>query len=110
MGLLGRWRIFTQKEDGSDSIGTGVSNGWSASANWRVNWACSGRSSSLHRLWDGGVKPVEVRAVARSEVRRSCSRATVSWPVIPLNTGERIFILRPETPGADAARRKRIFC
>jgi hypothetical protein len=21
MGLLGRWRIFTQKEDGSDSIG-----------------------------------------------------------------------------------------
>jgi hypothetical protein len=36
-------------------------------------------------------------------------RATVSWPVILVNMGERIFTLRPETAGAEASRRNWIF-
>ena len=106
MGLLGRWRIFTQREEGSSSIGVGVSIGWRASANWRMKWAGSGRSSILHWGWVVGADPAEVSAYARLEVRRSCRRATVSWPVISVNRGERIFTLRPETAGAEASRRK----
>jgi hypothetical protein len=52
-----------------------------------------------------GADPAEVSAIARLEVRRSCRRATVSWPVISVNRGERIFTLWPETAGAEASRR-----
>jgi hypothetical protein len=43
-------------------------------------------------------------------VRRSCRRATISWPVISVNRGERIFTLRPESASAEASRRNWIFC
>ena len=57
-------------------------------------------------LWVGrGADPAEVGACARLDVRRSCRRATVSLPVIPVNRGERIFTLRPETARAEASRR-----
>ena len=37
-------------------------------------------------------------------------RATVFWPVIPVIRGERIFIRRPESAGAEASRMNWIFC
>jgi hypothetical protein len=105
MGLLGRWRIFTKREEGSSSIGVGTSTSKRASANWRMNWAGLGRSSILHWGWVVGADPAEVSAIAKLEVRRSFRRATVSWPVISVNKGERIFSRRPETAGAEASLR-----
>jgi hypothetical protein len=35
IGILGRWRIFTQNEEGSSLIGTRSATGWRASASWR---------------------------------------------------------------------------
>jgi hypothetical protein len=64
------------------------------------------RRSSI-RLWGWvvGADPAEVSAIARLEVRRSCRRAIVSWPVISVSWGERIFTLRPEIAVAEASRR-----
>jgi hypothetical protein len=56
--------------------------------------------------WVVGADPAEVSAIARLKVRRSCRRATLSWPVILGNRGERISTLRPKAAGAEASRRK----
>ena len=87
MGLLGRWRIFTHREEGSPSIGVGTSTGWRASANYMMNWAASGRSS----IWLGegvvGACPAGVSAIARLDVSMSCRRATVFGPERSVNRG-----------------------
>jgi hypothetical protein len=57
-----------------------------------------------------GACPAGVSARARLDVSMSCRRATVSWPVIPVKRGDRIFTLRPETEGAGAAPRNCTLC
>jgi hypothetical protein len=93
MGLLGRWRIFIHKEEGSLSIGVGSSTGWIASANWRRNWTDSSRSST----WQGGgvvcVVPAGASSVDMCEVKRSCRGAIASRPDMSVNMGERSLIM-----------------
>jgi hypothetical protein len=57
-----------------------------------------------------GACPAGVNAIARLDVSMSCRRATVSWPVISVKRGDRIFTLRHETAWAEASRRNWIFC
>jgi hypothetical protein len=57
-----------------------------------------------------GACPADVSAIARLDVSISCRRATVSWPVISLKRGDRIFTRRHEFAGADATRRKWTCC
>jgi hypothetical protein len=87
MGLLGRWRIFTQREEGSLSIGVGTSSGWIASASWRRNWTDSGKSSTWPRGGLVWAVPVGTSSTDRREVRRSCRRATASWPDMSVKRG-----------------------
>jgi hypothetical protein len=110
MGLLGRWRIFTQREEGSPSIGVGTSTGWIASANWRRNWIVSGKSSTKRGKGVVGAEPAGTSSTARREVSRSCRRTTVSRAERSVKRGERILMRRPETAGIEAARRNWIFC
>jgi hypothetical protein len=66
----------------------------------------------LYLAWGRGRGgcPAVVSAIARLNVSMSCRRATVSWPVISVKRGDRIFTLRPGTAGAEAARRNWTFC
>jgi hypothetical protein len=69
--------MFTQKEEGSPSIGVGSSTGWRVSANSRRNCVDSRRSST----WVGwvGEEPLQVVVsfVARRYMRRLFARAVV---------------------------------
>jgi hypothetical protein len=110
MGLLGRWRIFTHKEEGSLSIQEGSSTGRIASANRRRNWSDSGKSSTSRGGGDVLVEPVGASSVDRCAVKRSCRRTIASRPDMSVNIGERSLIRCLETGGIEAARRKWIFC
>jgi hypothetical protein len=110
MGLLGRWRIFTQKEENSPSIGVGTSTGWIASANWRKNWTDSVRSSTRRGVGVARAYPAGASSIAMREVRRSCRREIASRPERSVKRGERILMRRPEISGGEAARRNWIFC
>jgi hypothetical protein len=110
MGLLGMWKIFTHKEEGSPSIGVGTSTDWIASANWSRNWTDSVRSST----WRGGgvakACPAGASSIAMREVRRSYRRQIAYGPERSVKRGERILMRRPEISGGKAARRNWIFC
>jgi hypothetical protein len=45
--VIGKWMIFTHKEDGSSSSEVRGPNGWRASVNWRRNNVGKGRSFSV---------------------------------------------------------------
>jgi hypothetical protein len=66
------------------------------------------RFRHVFHLAGGGVDrvvPQGTSSIDRWEVRRSCTRATVSRPDRSVNMGERILSRRPEIAGTEATRR-----
>jgi hypothetical protein len=104
MGLLGRWRIFTQKEEGSSLIGLGSSIGWRASANYRRNSVGSERSSMWEAMISDEPLHAVVSSVASRPVRRSWTMKVAFGPVRVKKRDELRLMRRPEFPGAVPAR------